>query len=112
MMTKHNIELSDELISRQIYDLVNRFYKILPIKESGEPTLKQYQESLLREMLGCQSLIVAFHQDDRYISLLSILQYMIDHDPDVSIVRSDVFRAIGILKNLQKKYCKDEELAQ
>ena len=105
MMTSHNIELSDELVARQIKDLVNRFYKILPIKESGEATLKQYQLSLLREMLGCQSLIVAFGYDDRYLSLLSILQYMIDYDPDVNAVRSDVFRAINILKSLQKKYC-------
>lgn len=107
MMTSQNIELSNELIHRYIHELVNRFYKILPIKESGETTLLQYQKSLLREMLGCQNLIVAFQYDDRYLSLLSILQYMIDYDPDVDSVRSDVFRAIGILKRLQGKYCLD-----
>lgn len=105
MMTCYDIELSNELVYKQIKDLVNRFYKILPIKESGEPTLKQYQSSLLREMLGFQSLIVALKYDDRYMSLLSILQYMIEFDPDVNLVRSDVFKAINILKSLQKKYC-------
>lgn len=105
MMTCYDIELSDELVSRQIKNLVNRFYKILPIKESGEPTLKQYQSGLLREMVGFKELIVAFKYDDRYLSLLSILQYMIDNDPDVETVKSDVFKAINILKSLQKKYC-------
>lgn len=105
MMTCYDIELSNELVYEQIKDLVNRFYKILPIKESGAPTLKQYQSSLLREMLGFQSLIVALKYDDRYMSLLSILQYMIEFDPDVDLVRSDVFKAINILKSLQKKYC-------
>ena len=105
MMTCYGVELSNELVSRQIKDLVNRFYKILPIKESGEPTLKQYQSGLLREMLGCKELIVALKNDDRYLSLLSILQCMIDYDPDVDTVRSDVFKAINILKSLQKKYC-------
>ena len=107
MMTSHGIELSNELVSRQVKGLVNRFYKILPIRESGEPTLKQYQNSLLREMLGCQNLIIAFRYDDRYLSLLSILQYMIDYDPDVDIIKSDVFKAINILKNMQKKYCQE-----
>lgn len=109
MMTSHNVELSNELVSRYTKDLVNRFYKILPIKESGELTLKQYQCSLLREMLGCQGLITAFRHDDRYLSLLSMLQYMIDNDPDVDTIRSDVFKAINILKNLQKKYCNESE---
>lgn len=107
-MTSHGIELSNELVNRHLRDLVNRFYKILPIKESGEPTLLQYQKSLLREMLGLQNLIVALKNDDRYLSLLSILQYMIDYNPDVSAVRSDVFRAISILNHLQKKYCRSE----
>lgn len=105
MTTCYDTELSNELVCKQIKDLINRFYKILPIKESGEPTLKQYQSSLLREMLGFQSLIVALKYDDRYMSLLSILQYMIEFDPDVDLVRSDVFKAINILKSLQKKYC-------
>lgn len=104
MMTTYNIEVSDELFCRQMNDLVNRFYKILPIKENGEATLTQYQQSLLREMLGLQGLITALQYDDRYMSLLSILQYMIDHDPEVSVVRSDVFKAINILKSLKAKY--------
>lgn len=105
MMTSHNIELSDELISKQLRGMVNRYYKILPIKESGEATLGQYQRSLLREMLGMKELITALQNDDRYLSLLSILQYMIDYDPDISTLRSDVFRAISILNHLREKYC-------
>lgn len=105
MMTTHNIEISNQLVNNQIGDLVNRFYKILPIKESGEATLHQYLLSLQREMLGCHNLVSAFQHDDRYLSLLSILQYFIDYEPDVQIVKSDVFKAINILKKLQKKYC-------
>lgn len=108
MMTIYNSEISNRMISNYMNALVNRFYKILPIKESGEDTLKRYLESLLREMIGLRDLIVFVQDDDRYLTLLAIVQYFIDHDADVATVRTDVFRAISILKKLQKKYCADE----
>lgn len=109
MMTVYNVEISDRMVANYINVLVNRFYKILPIKESGEDTLKRYLESLLREMVGMKDLISYINDDDRYLSLLAIVQYFIDHDTDVATVRTDVFKAISILKKLQKKYCVADE---
>ena len=104
MMTKYNIEISNRLYYNRLGNLINQFYKILPIKESGEPTLEKYMEGLLRELLGTSELIEALEYDAQYMSLVAILQYMIDHECDVSIVRSDVFKAIGILKRMREKY--------
>lgn len=104
MMTSQGIELDQGTVVRYMGGLVNRFFKILPIKEEGEPTLKQYMQSLQREMLGCQSLIIMLKDDDRYMSLLSILQYLIDHDTNIKTTKMEVFRAINILRQLQKKY--------
>lgn len=104
MMTCQDIELDQSIVVRYMGGLVNRFFKILPIKEEGEPTLMQYMQSLQREMLGCKNLIVLLKDDDRYLSLLSILQYLIDHDTDVKTTKTEVFRAINILRQLQKKY--------
>ncbi len=108
MMTIYNTEISDRMVSNYMNALVNRFYKILPIKESGEDTLKLYLESLQREMIGLRDLIVFIQDDDRYLTLLAIVQYFINHDTDVGTVRTDVFRAISILKKLQQKYCISE----
>lgn len=108
MMTVYNTEVSDRMVSNYMNALVNRFYKILPIKESGEDTLKRYLESLLREMMGLRDLIIFIQDDDRYLTLLAIIQYFIDHDTDVATVRTDVFRAISILKKIQSKYCANE----
>lgn len=109
MMTVYGTELSDDLFLSRINSLVNQFYKILPIKESGEPTLKQYMSSLQREMLGCQSLIVALQNDPQYLSLLSILQYLIENDCEVSTVRGEVFKAISILKKMHHRYMDAKE---
>lgn len=87
--------------------LVNQFYKILPIMESNDQTLNKYLHSLQRKMLGCRTLISALNDDEYYLCLLSILQFMIDNDCDVDTVRSDVFESINIIKKLQKKYCEN-----
>lgn len=104
MMTRYDVEVNNEMFVKKLHCFVNQFYKILPIKESGEPTLVQYMKSLLREMLGCQALIVALENDAQYLSLLSMLQYMIDHECDVATVKSDVFKAINILKRMQARF--------
>ena len=104
MMTKRNIELSDKMVQRYLSSMIGQFYKILPIKESGEPSLSRYMESLQRELLGCNDLIVALNHDELFLSLLSILQYLIENESDVSTVKTEVFKAIGICKKLQIKY--------
>lgn len=103
-MIQHKNEISVRMMSDYLDALVNRFYKILPIKESGENTMRPYLDSLLREMIGARELMDFIQDDDRYLSLLAIVQYFINNDVDVAIVRTDVFRAISILKKLQKKY--------
>lgn len=105
MMTEKNMELPKKIVQKYISSLIGQFYKILPIKESGEPSLSKYMESLQREMIGCKDLIVALGHDELYLSLLSILQYLSTNDCETSIVKSEVFKAINICKKLQNKYC-------
>lgn len=102
--TSHGIDLDRDVLLRYMAGLVHRFYKILPLREENEPTLDQYIEGLLRELLGCKALIEFLKDDDRYMSLISMLQYMLVNKPDVATTKSDVFRAINILRQLQKKY--------
>lgn len=85
--------------------LVGRFFKILPIKESGEDTLAVYIDSLQSELMGCQRFLVTIQDDPEFITLLSILQYMKDN-PDCSVkcVRREVFRAINICNRLKAAY--------
>ena len=108
MMTSKNVELPNKVVHKYLNSLVGQFYKILPIKESGEPSLGKYMESLQREMIGCQSLFVALDHDELYLSLLAILQYLVENDCDTEVVKCEVFKAINICKKLQKKYCAQE----
>lgn len=108
MITSKNIEISDKVVYRYLKGLIGQFYKILPIKESGEPSLVKYMESLQRELIGCKGLIIALNYDELYLSLLSILQYLVENDCGVDVVRCEIFKAINICKKLQRKYCVEE----
>lgn len=108
MNTCRGVPISDTMFANKLAVYINQFYKILPIKEAGEPTLQRYMLGLQREMLGCRELIHALKDDPQYLTLLSILQFMIDNDCDVATVKSDVFRSINILKHMQARFKPEE----
>ena len=98
-------QLPNRLINNYFHSLVNCYFKILPIREDGEQTIGVYLESLKAEMLGCGELLEDIKHDPAYMTLLSILQYFIDHpDCDIAEVRREVFRAIKICNNIADKY--------
>lgn len=110
--TSAGIPMRYDLFDSYMRSLVNRFFKILPIKESetqyGESSFHTYIESLQAELIGCESLILALHDDPLFMSLISILQYMMDN-PDCSVrtVKREVFRAISICNKLKARYLSD-----
>ena len=102
-------ELHSDLIDRQciagyLRSLVGRFFKILPMCEDHSSTLDKYMNSLLREMLGCELLADSLRDDDRYVSLLSILRSLIAEHENLDVVKTDVFHAINIITQLEQKY--------
>lgn len=93
------------LLNNYLHTLVNKFFKILPIKENEEDSLVTYMRSLQIEILGCKELIVALQNDAYIVALLSKLQYLIDNpNCDVSIVKREVFAAISICNKLKCRY--------
>lgn len=104
MMTSFGDQIPNQLVTKYIDRLIGQFYKILPIKESGEKSLDKYMRSLQREMIGCSHLIESLNYDERFLSLISILQYMIDYECEQCVVKSEVFKAINLCKKLQEKY--------
>lgn len=103
--TTTGIPVSKDLLCNYFKNLVNLFFKILPIRENNEDSLVVYMESLQTELLGCKELIIALKNDSNYLTLLSILQYLIDNpECEVHKVKREVFRAISICNKLKSKY--------
>ena len=53
-------------------------------------------------------MIESLDYDERYLKLIAILQYLIDSDCDVGIVKREVFKSISLCKKLQDLYCRNE----
>lgn len=108
METTDNCKIDSGFIVEYFKNLVNSFFKVLPMKENNEDSLETYMRSLKLELLGCQELMCALKNDSLYITLLSILQALIDNNdnPDFNIqdVKREVFRAISICNKLKSRY--------
>lgn len=100
MRTTNGYNIPTEMVGNYLGGLVNQFFKILPIKESGEPSLNEFMRSLQVELLGHKGLMRYLKYDSMYMALLSILQYLIDNDCDTPVVKREVFKAISICKKL------------
>jgi len=105
MTFEYQGELTPEVVARYFRYLVNRFFKILPIRENGEGSLVPYLTSLQRELSGFRNLIDYINGDAQYTALMAKLQWMIDN-PDYKFMdfRSEVFGAISICNTLKVRY--------
>ena len=57
MRTRYGTELPDQLLFHYLDTLVAQFYKILPMRESEEPTVKEFMSSLQVELIGVKGVI-------------------------------------------------------
>ena len=96
--------LPHELLSNYFHNLIYQFFKILPMKEDGEPSLEEYMNSLLLELIGCEGLMEELNYDSMFMSLIATLQYLIDNDCSTAVVKREVFKSITICKRIAKKY--------
>lgn len=103
--TTNGATISKQLLCNYFDSLVNCFFKILPIRESEEKSLVVYIQSLQSELLGCKELITTLDDDARFLTLLSILQFLIDTPScPVRTVKREVFKAIRICNGLKSQY--------
>lgn len=105
--TKADVSIDSELVYNYFHNLVNQFFKILPMRETNEETLPTYIISLRSELLGCNQLIEALEYDSSFLSLLNILQFLIDNpECSISTTKREVFKAISICNRLKAHYPK------
>jgi hypothetical protein len=88
--------------------LINKTYKILPMKEEKSETLKSYLESYQRELIGNQKLIIELTNEPQFITVLNIIQYLISEEYSLDTCKKEVFRCIHILEKIKDKYFTEE----
>lgn len=106
MMEKPDCKvISKELLYNYFNNMINRIFKILPLKENESDSVIKYIARLKSELLCCTHIVNAINNDSNYMRLILILQHL-DNEPDCEIedVRHSVFEAIDICERLRNKY--------
>lgn len=83
--------------------LVGKTYKILVLKENDSDTLHKYLEDFQRELIGNKEFVQFITEEPKYYTIVSKVEFMINHDPDVNVYKKDVFKSIRILTDIRNK---------
>jgi hypothetical protein len=100
MKTKYG-SVDDELLQKYIERLVNKVFKLLPLKQENNPTLVEYHKSLMLELNGANSLVLALQEDANFMCLICSLESLLFVD-DFPVYRRKVLECINICKKLVK----------
>lgn len=95
------------LLSPYLKSLINKVYKILPLRESADGKekafLATYISSLLMEVIGAQKTYSMLCEDVDYIALVNTLQYMNEFDLPVKECKREVFKMIRIVEKIESR---------
>jgi len=87
--------------------LIDKTYKILPLKEENSDTLKAYLESYLRELIGNKELVKLLVDEHSFITVLNTMQFFISSTYSQKECKKEVFKCINILEKINEKYFKE-----
>ena len=99
--------LPKENFCRYFEFLINKTYKILPLKEENSDTLKSYLESYLRELIGNTELVSVLVNEPKFVPVLNTIQFLISEEYSDKICKREVFKCIRILEEINEKYFKE-----
>lgn len=97
-------KISEDAMSVYLVHVVNGIFKILPLKEEESSTLKEYIESLQRELFGLNLL----HEDSRLMKVISTLEYLANEEYTHAVCKKEVFKCIHIIQGMCDQY-RDEK---
>lgn len=101
--TKYDV-IPNQYFANYFNFLIGRVWKILPMNEEDNIHLKDYMESLQRELIGNMNLVESLKYDGYFITLLNKIEYLINEKCEHETLRKEIFECIDLIKKLQTKY--------
>lgn len=96
--------IPNEYFANYFQFLIGRVWKILPMSEENNKHLKEYMESLQRELIGNMNLVEDLKYDGYFITLLNKIEFLISEEYNHAIMRKEIFECIDIVEKLSNKY--------
>ena len=92
-----------EAVNNYLSALINKVYKILPMKEEQSETLHCYLTGLRHELVGCYQLHFELVDEPRFLAVVNIVKYLESNDYDTATCTREVFKAINLIQDIRKE---------
>lgn len=99
MKNKYDIEISNEVVEKNLSRLVNQVWKLIPMKENEEDWKKQI-DTVIIEIVGLNQIFLGCPQFLQLLSKLEGLKF--SEDIEFALYRRTVFEIISLLQELKK----------
>lgn len=87
-----------EVINKNINRLTNQLWKLIPMREHGEPW-NSHLETVLLEIIGLNEI---FKDSVDFLILISKLEGLLHQETEFSLYRKIVFETISLLRGMLK----------
>ena len=95
--------IPNEAIKTYLKALIDKVYKVLPMKEENSETLHCYLTGLTHELIGAYRLYFELVDEPRFLNVVSIVKYLESNDFDTATCKREVFKAIRLIQNIVKE---------
>lgn len=95
--------LPNKALKSYLRHLINKVYKILPMKEEGCKTIKPYLLSLENELIGCYDLWEILDDNPNFTAIINIIAYLFTEQYDIQTCKREVFKAIHLIELINKE---------
>jgi hypothetical protein len=102
-----NVKISSELLDNYFDLLINKLFKVIPMKENNSNTLNEYLRSLRIEILGYISLSELFNNDAKFLSIVNTIEYLSNNEINEKICKREIFKCISIIEKIKKSLEKE-----
>ena len=92
--------MKSETTNLYLKTMIGSIYKILPMYDNTDTTLKDYLDSLYVQLVGASEFYSELTYNQRYQSVINIVQYFRTYEFDKKTCKREVFKATNILDKL------------
>lgn len=97
-----DVKVPYKALDGYLQNLIDKVFKILPMKEEQCGTLPSYLRSLESELVGCYKLWDELADEPQFLALINVVNYLAVEEYDVAVCKREVFKAIHLVESVKK----------
>ena len=100
MILKYNLNISDEIIDKDLKRIINQIYRLLPLREEKEDWQKPLQ-TIIEQLVGLQKLFLS--EQETFLVLLCKLEGMkiLIEQEHFQLYRRTIFECLNLLSEMR-----------